>query len=106
MEFLFRNRWFAMLFAILLLAGIMGIASRSLNTVPPPQSGPSPSEDSHASFARWAAQDTVSGSDAAEPAGQKRYEVRVYEDGRDVTAQVADLPDGSEQTAPLDPPSP
>lgn len=102
MDFLFRNRWAAMLLCVLLVAGLFGFASRSITAPPAPKAAPS--EDAHASFARWAAEDQPPASEDPDQSGQKRYEVRVYDHGRDVTSQVGDLPNGAEQTAPIDAP--
>ena len=103
MDYLFRNRLFGAVVALLILAFIAGTASRSLTSAPAP--APIASEDPHAAFARWAAQDPDPAADQPEPDARKHYEVRVYQDGRDVTSQVSDLPENATpQTAPVDSP--
>ncbi|WP_225205478.1 hypothetical protein [Novosphingobium huizhouense] len=93
MDFLFRNRLFGAIVALLLLAGMFGVAVRAV--APDPTPAPRPTEDPHERFARWAAEDPAPPADEPDADGKKRYEVRVYENGRDVTAQVGDLPDGA-----------
>ena len=92
MEILFRNRWFALLWGMLILGGAIALASRSIEADSRPAARPS--EDARASFARWAAEDPAPAPEQTETAGQKQYEVRVYDHGRDVTSQVSDLPEG------------
>lgn len=91
MEMLFRNRWFALLWGILILGGAIALGARSIEGGSAPAA--QPTEDAKAKFAQWAAEDPAPAQDAeAAPDGQKRYEVRVYDNGRDVTSQVSDLP--------------
>lgn len=90
MEFLFRNRWIAFLWGILILGSAIGFASRNMESEPAPAARPS--EDAKAKFAQWAADEPAPAPDDAEANGQKHYEVRVYDNGRDVTSQVSDLP--------------
>ena len=90
MEILFRNRWFAMIWGLLILGAAIGLASRSMESAPAPAA--QPSEDPQAKFARWAAEEPAPAQEEAATNGRKNYEVRVYDNGRDVTSQVSDLP--------------
>ncbi len=91
MEILFRNRWFAMIWGLLILGAAIGLGTRSMESQPAPAARPS--EDTKAKFAQWAAEDPAASQQEGEAAsGQKRYEVRVYDNGHDVTSQVSDLP--------------
>ncbi len=91
MEILFRNRWFAMILGVLILGAVIGLGTRSMESQPAPAT--QPTEDPKAKFAQWAAEDPAPSQQEGEAtSGQKHYEVRVYDNGRDVTSQVSDLP--------------
>lgn len=92
MMILFRNRWFALIWGLLILGSAYSVATHDFKAEAEP--APVASEDPREKFARWAAEDQpVDATEDPESAGQKRYEVRIYDHGRDVTSQVSDMPD-------------
>ncbi|MCW1383112.1 hypothetical protein OLX02_09780 [Novosphingobium sp. KCTC 2891] len=89
---LFRNRWFALLWGVLILGSATTIATREFGDTAPAEQAPS--ESAEDKFARWAQEEEkpVSAEDQ-ESDGKKRYEVRVYDRDKDVTSTVNDLPE-------------
>lgn len=91
---LFRNRLFALVWALLMLGGALLIVTRSLSGESAP-AGPEQSVVGPDRFAQWAAQEPPAPpADDADEAQGRKVEVRVYHDR---SADTANDPSASDE---------